>query len=132
MTEMSSPLSALGWPFYTRDWSPIFELDPHGEIIAINVERDVGAVPVPYLKVSESSATANGLLATSNQLGIKAALAFQSTDNDLTEPPREIRDRMLPRGASGIIPYSSGADPSEDFRRESVRCLLYVDQADRI
>ena len=52
MTEMSSPLSALGWPFYTRDWSPIFELDPHGEIIAINVERDVGAVPVPYLKVS--------------------------------------------------------------------------------
>jgi hypothetical protein len=41
VTEMSSPLSALGWPFYTRDWSPILELDPDGEIVAI----DLGTAP---------------------------------------------------------------------------------------
>ena len=40
VTKMSSPLSALGWRFYTHDWSPTFELDPHGEIVAIDVEGD--------------------------------------------------------------------------------------------
>jgi len=35
-----------GWPSYTGDRSPILELDPHGEIVAIDVEGDVNVLRV--------------------------------------------------------------------------------------
>jgi hypothetical protein len=39
-------LSASGCPFDTGDWSPILELDPYGEVVAIDVERDLDILRV--------------------------------------------------------------------------------------
>jgi len=35
-----------GWPFYTGDRSLILELDPYGEIVAVDVEGDVNVIGV--------------------------------------------------------------------------------------
>jgi hypothetical protein len=37
---------ASGWRFHTRNRSPILELDPDREIVAINIERDLNILRV--------------------------------------------------------------------------------------
>jgi hypothetical protein len=43
---MGSPLSASGWPFQVRHGSTILDINPHREIIAINIESDVDVLGV--------------------------------------------------------------------------------------
>jgi hypothetical protein len=41
-----SSLSATGWPFHASHGSPILELDSQGEIVAVDVQRDVDVLRV--------------------------------------------------------------------------------------
>jgi hypothetical protein len=46
VTQIGSSLSTLGWSFHASHGSPILELDPDGEIIAIDIERNIDVLRV--------------------------------------------------------------------------------------
>ena len=46
VTQKGSSILASGWPFHARDRSPILEIDPDGEIAAIDVEGDLDILRV--------------------------------------------------------------------------------------
>jgi hypothetical protein len=46
--RLDAPLTALGWLFHPSDRSPILELDPDGEIVPVDIERDVDILECRY------------------------------------------------------------------------------------